>query len=331
MEDIHISRLVTAQNFKKPKYLSSANSSLSQYRPKAYRLASQYSDSSNCSSNGQAAFTSTEDRLDDRRRQSLRVMAAMSLNKAYSDAINGVSINKSDLKHEEGNDTIIFNGIRSIILRNKAAYHTSTDCTSKLQEIFIRAKESGMTYDEILKKFCLKHEVTSVISSKAFAAALRKLSPDVSCLTEVRGGKAIPAICHSLRQGCKYYLSSSVISTHFHLSIMGCFTGFFLSLNYIFYALHVRKTDVGLLVRKFEVNEDKVVSLDDVKAFALAIPHVSWKVERIRRLSSALSLSDSTNRSDSGRVSFHNTNPFIYGLIDRYTYFLMSYTFHRIL
>lgn len=254
----------------------------------------------------------------------------MSLNKSYSDAINGVSINKSDLEHEEGNDAIFFNCICSIILRNKAAYHTSTDCTSKLQEIFIRAKESGMTYDDIFKKFCLKHEVTSTISSKAFVAALRKLSPDIFCLTEVRGGKTIPAICHFLRQGWKYYISSSVMSTHFHLSIMDCFAGFFLSLNYIFYALHVRKTDVGLLVRRFEVNEDKVVSLDELKTFALAIPHVSWKVERIRRLSSALSLSDSTNRSDSGRVSFHYKNPFIYGLIDRYIFFLMSYTSHRI-
>lgn len=57
-------------------------------------------------------------------------------------------------------------------------------------------------------------------------------------------------------------------------------------------------------MKHFATEKGKQVSFDEVKAFALAIPHVSWKVERIRRLSSALSTEDgiSISNSASGQV-----------------------------
>lgn len=62
-------------------------------------------------------------------------------------------------------------------------------------------------------------------------------------------------------------------------------------------------------MKEFATEKGKQVSLDDVKAFALAIPHVSWKVERIRRLSSALATEEGAgiSNSNSAKVSayFH--------------------------
>jgi len=60
-------------------------------------------------------------------------------------------------------------------------------------------------------------------------------------------------------------------------------------------------------MKNFATAKGKQVSLDEIKAFALEIPHVSWKVERIRRLSSALSQEEGSDisSSSSGQVTKH--------------------------
>ena len=50
-----------------------------------------------------------------------------------------------------------------------------------------------------------------------------------------------------------------------------------------------------MLTKHFTTEKGRQISLDEVKTFALDIPHVSWKVERIRRLSSAMSMEDSSS------------------------------------
>ena len=62
---------------------------------------------------------------------------------------------------------------------------------------------------------------------------------------------------------------------------------------------YIKQAEVEQLVKVFMMEKTKQVSLDEIKAFALAIPHVSWKVERIRRLSSALSTEEGSS-TDNG-------------------------------
>ncbi|KAM3572109.1 hypothetical protein VYU27_005858 [Nannochloropsis oceanica] len=159
--------------------------------------------------------TETGELLHARRRQSLRMMVAMSLNQSCKDAIQDILLPSSDY------------------LDNRS------DPNNKFRELLIKAKESGLTWDDTFSHFTSAPETTAAISQKDFAAGLQKLSSNTSC--------------------------------------------------------DVTQADIEQLTKSLMIEETKQVSLDGIKAFALAIPHVSWKVERIRRLSSALSTEEGTS------------------------------------
>ncbi|GAB5035879.1 Hypothetical protein NocV09_03100150 [Nannochloropsis oceanica] len=143
------------------------------------------------------------------------MMVAMSLNQSCKDAIQDILLPSSDY------------------LDNRS------DPNNKFRELLIKAKESGLTWDDTFSHFTSAPETTAAISQKDFAAGLQKLSSNTSC--------------------------------------------------------DVTQADIEQLTKSLMMEETKQVSLDGIKAFALAIPHVSWKVERIRRLSSALSTEEGTS------------------------------------
>jgi len=69
---------------------------------------------------------------------------------------------------------------------------TTADPTSKLRELLIEAKESGLTWEGIFSNFTPTPETIAAISQKDFAAGLQKLSSDTSCtLTSVRMSRKI--------------------------------------------------------------------------------------------------------------------------------------------
>lgn len=57
----------------------------------------------------------------------------------------------------------------------------AADPNNKFRELLIKAKESGLTWDDTFSHFTSAPETTAAISQKDFAAGLQKLSSNTSC------------------------------------------------------------------------------------------------------------------------------------------------------
>ena len=124
----------------------------------------------------------------------------------------------------------------------------------KFQEILIHAKKLGLTWDAIMTAFSPTSDSSATISKKDFALGLEKLNADAVPLTRVRNR-----------------VSSFGGWRHIFFNPTTC-----------------PQVNVERLVEMFGTGKGNQISLNGIKTFALAIPHVAWKAERTRRLSSTL-------------------------------------------
>lgn len=183
--------------------------SLKTQRPQdTYHAAFQRLDSMNSSLAEEAPATEPGEALHERRRKSLRMMAAMSLNQFCKDAVQDILLPSSDPLDNEGKTRGEQRG-RALVPGNDVGVEAqfsffprnftlgttpprdshkpyTVDPLGKFRDVLIQAKESGLAWEGIFSTFTPAPEGTATISQKDFAAGLRKLSLDTSTLTPVR-------------------------------------------------------------------------------------------------------------------------------------------------
>lgn len=155
----------------------------------------------------EAPATEPGEALHERRRKSLRMMAAMSLNQFCKDAVQDILLPSSDPLDNEsktrGEQTWVALVPGKVGVEAQFSFfprkftlcttpprdsHTphAADPLSKFRDVLIQAKESGLAWEGIFSIFTSTPEGTATISLKDFAAGLQKLSLDTSTLTPVR-------------------------------------------------------------------------------------------------------------------------------------------------